>query len=226
VVAGLVQQQPDLQLVGGLEAFGHPRLGEPLGKGLIVSDLKSVVDDCDVLVEFGPTEAAINHLEVAADRKKPLVLGTTGFSAGQLREIERIAKSVPVVCAPNFSAGIAVLSQIAAGAARLLGAGYDCEIVEAHHRDKKDAPSGTAKKLVEALGQAGRPKAAVHSIRAGDIVGDHTIVIAGEGERLELTHRATSRVAFGQGVLRAIRFVIGKPNGVYTIEDVLGLKQV
>jgi 4-hydroxy-tetrahydrodipicolinate reductase len=225
VVASLVQQQSDLQLMGGLEAFGHPQLGMPLGKGRIVSDLKAVVDDADVVVEFGPTEAAIEHLGVAADRKKPFVLGTTGFSAGQLREIERLAKSVPVVCAPNFSAGIAVLSQVAAGAARLLGAGYDCEIVEAHHRNKKDAPSGTAKKLAEALGQAGWPKVAVHSIRAGDIVGDHTVILAGEGERLELSHKATSRVAFGQGVLRAIRFVVGKPNGAYTIEDVLGLKQ-
>lgn len=224
VVANLLEQQADMQLNGGVEAFGHFRLGTPLGKGTVVSDLKTVAADADVIVEFGPTEAALEHLALAAARRKPFVLGTTGFHSGQMQEIERLSRSVPMVHAPNFSAGIAVLSRIAGEAARLLGSGYDCEIVEMHHRHKKDAPSGTAKKLVEVLGKAGEKGVTVHSVRGGDIVGDHTVILAGEGERLELSHRASSRVAFAQGVLRAIRFIVGKPNGLYTIEDVLGLK--
>jgi len=224
VVANLVEQQTDMQLNGGVEAFGHSRLGMPLGRGAVVCDLKTIVADADVIVEFGPTEVALEHLGLASERRKPFVLGTTGFQSGQMQEIERLAGSVPVVYAPNFSAGIAIMSRIAGEAVRLLGPGYDCEIVEMHHRHKKDAPSGTAKKLVEALGKAGEKGVTVHSIRAGDIVGDHTVILAGEGERVELTHKASSRVAFAQGVLRAIRFIKGKPNGLYSIEDVLGLK--
>jgi 4-hydroxy-tetrahydrodipicolinate reductase len=222
-VAGLLEQQADIRLIGGVEAFGHPRLGMPLGKGAVVSELRTLIADADAIVEFGPIEAALEHLVLAVERHTPLVLGTTGFQFGQMQEIERLARSTPVVYAPNFSAGIAVLTRIATEAARQLGAGYDCEIVEMHHRHKKDAPSGTAKKLAEALGKAGEKSVTIHSVRVGDIVGDHTVVLAAEGERLELAHKATSRAAFAQGVLRAIRFVVGKPNGLYSIDDVLGL---
>jgi 4-hydroxy-tetrahydrodipicolinate reductase len=225
VVANLLEQQSDMQLNGGLEAFGHPRLGMPLGKGSVVSDLKTVVADADVIVEFGPLEAALEHLAFAAGQHKPFVLGTTGFSDAQTEELNRLARSLPVVYAPNFSIGVAVLSRAVEQTRKLLGPGYDTEIVELHHRHKKDAPSGSAKKLAEAVRKAdGSGEVKIHSVRAGDIVGEHYVIMANEGERIELVHKASSRLAFAQGVLRAIRFIVGQPNGLWTMEDVLGLK--
>jgi len=224
-VAELIGRQEDMELAGGVEAFGHPQLGMPLGRGTVVSDLKTVTDAADCIVEFGPVEAALEHLAVAGKKCTPFVLGTTGFSDAQTEELNRLARSLPLVYAPNFSIGVAVLSRAVEQTWKLLGPGYDTEIVELHHRHKQDAPSGTAKKLAEAVRKAaGSGEVKIHSVRAGDIVGEHYVIMANEGERIELVHKASSRLAFAQGVLRAIRFVVGRPSGLYTIEDVLGLK--
>ncbi len=224
-VVGLIGQQTDMELVGGVEAFGHPQLGMPLGRGTVVSDLKTVIDAVDCIVEFGPIEAALEHLTVASKKCTPFVLGTTGFSDGQTEELNRLVRSLPMVYAPNFSIGVAVLSRAVEQTRKLLGPGYDTEIVELHHRHKKDAPSGTAKKLAEAVRKAdGSGEVKIHSVRVGDIVGEHYVIMANEGERIELVHKASSRLAFAQGVLRAIRFIVGQPNGLWTMEDVLGLK--
>jgi 4-hydroxy-tetrahydrodipicolinate reductase len=225
-VVGLIGQQTDMELVGGVEAFGHPQLGMPLGGGSVVSDLKAVIDAADCIVEFGPVEAALEHLVLASKKGTPFVLGTTGFSTGQTEDVKRLARSLPMVYAPNFSVGVAVLGRVVEQARRLLGPGYDTEIVELHHRHKRDAPSGTAKKLAEAVRKAaGSGEIRIHSVRAGDIVGEHYVIMANEGERIELVHKASSRLAFAQGVLRAIRFIVGRSNGLWTMEDVLGLAQ-
>ncbi len=204
--------------------------------------LEESIGNCDVVIDFSHAEATQRNCTTCLTSGKPLVIGTTGQSAEQLRAIKDAAKSIPVLLAANFSIGVNTLFWLTRKAAELLGDGFDLEIVETHHRLKKDAPSGTAKRLAQILsevrglneknfahgreGQVGeRPKTeiGIHAIRAGDVVGDHTVVFGGPGERLELTHKASSRETFALGALRAARWIIGKPAGLYSMEDVLGL---
>ena len=212
--------------------------------GLDLGDeIANDVGNCDVVIDFSHSSAADVLCRACRQASKPVVIGTTGHSEQERASIEQLAKSVPVVFSPNFSVGVNALFWLTRKAAEMLGDGFDLEIVEAHHRLKKDAPSGTAKKLAEILcevrgldyrknvkhgreGLAGERPAdeiGVHSIRGGDVVGDHSVTFAGAGERLELTHKAASRETFAAGALRAARWVIGKPPGVYSMEDVLGL---
>jgi len=153
-----------------------------------------------------------------------MVIGTTGLSDAQRETIRLVSATIPIVLSPNMSLGVNVLFELAQAAAHRLGPGYDVQIVESHHRHKPDAPSGTAKRLAEVLASARHHLPAaipVHAIRAGDIVGDHTVIFAGPSERMELTHRAHSREVFAQGALRAARFVVGKPPGLYDMSHVL-----
>jgi 4-hydroxy-tetrahydrodipicolinate reductase len=240
-VAELVAEQPDIELAGGIEAFGHVRVGQPLGTGMITAELGRAIGAADVVVEFSSPVASLEHLRIAATQHKPYVLGTTGFDAAQQAELKDRSRLLPLVWAPNFSVGINVLYRLTDLAARTLKADYDVEIVEIHHRRKKDAPSGTARHLAEIVKNAtGRTKVVhgregqvgekpgdeigVVSIRSGDIVGEHYVIMGTEGERIELVHKASSRLAFAQGTLRAIRFVAGKPNGLYCMDDVLGFR--
>jgi 4-hydroxy-tetrahydrodipicolinate reductase len=194
----------------------------------------------DVVVDFSSASAAGEVCAAAIKTNVPLVIGTTGHSAIEQHFIEEAASNVPVVLASNFSVGVNALFSLAERAAGILGSSFDVEIVEAHHRMKRDAPSGTAKTLAEILqralklsdarhGREGmigeRPKSelGIHSIRGGDIIGEHTVIFAGNGERLELTHRASSRETFARGALRAARWSIGKPPRLYSMRDVLGL---
>ncbi len=205
--------------------------------------LDRMISAGEVAVDFSSVEATKDVCEACLRNKTPLVIGTTGHSAAQRRFIETTAKSLPVVFAPNFSVGVNTLFWLARKAAELLGPEFDLEIVEMHHRLKKDAPSGTARKLAEILsevrqldakknvvygreGMTGeRPKSQIgmHSLRGGDAVGDHQVIFAGLGERLALTHRASSRKTFARGALRAARWIVGKHPGLYSMEDVLGL---
>ncbi|HVF72148.1 MAG TPA: 4-hydroxy-tetrahydrodipicolinate reductase [Chthoniobacterales bacterium] len=198
---------------------------------------------CDVVIDFSHSNGTLSLARACREAKKPAVIGTTGHSNEERAAIEELAGEVPVVLSPNFSVGVNALFWLSRKTAEMLGDGFDLEIVEAHHRSKKDAPSGTAKKLAEILcevrgldyganvahGREGlvgeRPanEIGVHSIRGGDVVGDHTVTFAGAGERLELTHKAASRETFATGALRAARWVVGKPAGLYSMEDVLGL---
>jgi 4-hydroxy-tetrahydrodipicolinate reductase len=206
-------------------------------------DLTGKSGDCDVVIDFSHPSAtdAVNRACLGAG--KPLVIGTTGHSEQQRAVIEATSQTVPVVLSPNFSVGVNALFWLTREAARLLGDDFDLEIVETHHRLKKDAPSGTARKLAEILcevrkldyatnarhgregliGERPAKEIGVHSIRAGDVVGDHTVTFGGPGERLELTHKASSRNTFAVGALRAARWVAGKPPGLYSMQDVLGL---
>lgn len=187
------------------------------------SDLATLTTSCDVVVDFSTADATEAVCEVCAAQSRPLVLGTTGHTSAQKDFVRTTAGKVPIVFAANFSLGVNVLFALARQAAALLGDKFDVEIIEAHHRTKKDAPSGTGKRLAEILEETRGASAPVHSIRAGDIVGDHEVIFAGHGERLELTHRASSRETFARGALQAALWVVGKPAGLYSMEDVLGL---
>lgn len=207
-------------------------------------DLRSVIENTDVVIDFSFKDATRQIAELAARHKKPLVIGTTGHDASEQTAISAEQKHIPIVWASNFSTGVNVLFWLTRNAAKILGPGFDPEIVEMHHRHKKDAPSGTAASLARILiearqeplevrhGRQGitgeRPAAEIgmHSLRGGDVVGDHTVLFAAPGERLELTHRAYSRETFARGALRAARWVVNQPPGLYDMEDVLGLNEL
>ena len=207
-------------------------------------DIAKQIPDCDVVIDFSHPNASGELSRVCGEAKKPAVIGTTGHSKEERAAIEKLARSVPIVLSPNFSVGVNALFWLTRKAAEMLGENFDLEVEEMHHRLKKDAPSGTAKKLAEILcevrgldyaknvrhGREGlvgeRPanEIGVHSVRGGDVVGDHTVTFAGAGERLELTHKAASRETFAVGALRAAKWIVGKPPGLYSMEDVLGLR--
>lgn len=245
-------EAPDLHLVAALEAPGHRALGRDAGEvagvgrlGVAVSsDAVGALRAERVLVEFTTPEASLEHLRLAAAVGARAVIGTTGFSPVQRQEIAELAGRTAVVLAPNFSVGVAVVLRALALIARALGEEYDVEIVETHHRFKRDAPSGTALRMAEVVagalgrdlarvvvhgrqglpGERTRQEIGIFSLRAGDVVGEHTVTFATLGERLELTHRAHSRDTFARGALRAARFVADRPPGFYGMDHVLGLE--
>jgi len=191
------------------------------------SDLGDAIDPamkhCDVAIDFSNAGAIDEVCSAALKNKKALVIGTTGHSAEQRRQIETTAKSLPVVFASNFSVGVNALFALTRHAAEILGEEFAAEVSETHHRNKKDAPSGTAKTLGEVLKEAGKSNVPIQSIREGEVVGDHTVALVGPNERLELTHRAGSREIFASGALRAAAWVVGKPARLYSMQDVLAL---
>jgi 4-hydroxy-tetrahydrodipicolinate reductase len=207
-------------------------------------DPATVIDKCDVVVDFSVHTITRQLVELCASCGKAMVIGTTGHSEAERQEILQVIKPIPVVWSSNFSTGVNVLFWLVRRTTEILGPEYDVEIVELHHRMKKDAPSGTAKTLAEVVAQAKgldsakavvhgrvgivgeRPpdQIGVHAVRAGDIVGEHIVLFGTMGERLELRHAASSRETFARGALRAARWVVSKPPGVYTMLDVLGLK--
>jgi 4-hydroxy-tetrahydrodipicolinate reductase len=187
--------------------------------------LEPALDTCDVVIDFSVADATAAVCRACVGKQKPLVLGTTGHNVTQKESIATAARKIPIVFAANFSIGVNALFALTRRAAELLGSEFDIEVIEMHHRTKKDAPSGTAKRLLQIFSEArghDQPVSA-QSIRAGDIVGEHTVLFAGPGERLELTHRAGSRETFAIGALRAARWVIDQAPGLYNMEDVLGL---
>jgi 4-hydroxy-tetrahydrodipicolinate reductase len=246
-----VLRSGDLALAAAIEAPGHAQLGRDAGEALgattgvaLTADVAAAVAAADCLVDFTQPEATAGHVEACAAAGTAAVVGTTGFIAAQRERISAAAKRVPIVMAPNFAVGVNAVFKLAELAARILGDGYDVEIVEAHHRHKVDAPSGTALRLgaavaaalgrdLEACAVHGRsgitgerdPRAiGFHAIRGGDIVGEHSVIFAGEGERVEVGVRSGSRMTYALGALRAARWVRGKPPGLFDMFDVLGLK--
>jgi len=197
---------------------------------------------CDVIVDFSAPAATAALLQLAVAHQKPVVIGTTGHTPAEKKRLLALAARVPCVWTGNFSVGVNVLYHLTRQAARILQEGYDAEVVEMHHRFKKDAPSGTAERLAEIIlqerrltaaalrhgrqgitGERTRDEVGVHSLRGGDVVGDHTVIFAGPGERLELTHKASTREVLARGALRAAHWVVTRPPGVYSMQDVLGL---
>ena len=221
-------RKADVEITAGLD------LGDEIGKN---------IGDCDVVIDFSHPNASGELSRVCREAKKPAIIGTTGHSKEERAAIDELALSVPVVLSPNFSVGVNALFWLTRKAAQMLGDDFDLEITEMHHRLKKDAPSGTAKKLAEILcevrgldysknvrhgreglvGERPTQEIGVQSIRGGDVVGDHTVIFAGAGERLELSHKAASRETFALGALRAARWVVGKAPRLYSMQDVLGL---
>ncbi|MBU1727268.1 MAG: 4-hydroxy-tetrahydrodipicolinate reductase [Candidatus Omnitrophica bacterium] len=216
----LASGDKNFELTLALEKKGTPVIGKDIGK-LKISSSPDGIFLIDVFIDFTAAEASESNIDYAAKYRKALVLGTTGLSDVQLRKVEEVSKVVPVVFSPNMSVGVNVLFSILPEIARKLGPDYNVEIVEAHHHSKKDAPSGTAKKLVSILEEATGKKIPAHSIRLGDIVGDHTIVFCGNSERIEIKHQAHSRDLFALGALKAAKWVFGKPPGLYSMQDVL-----
>jgi 4-hydroxy-tetrahydrodipicolinate reductase len=220
---------PDLQVVGGID------LGD---------DVAGAIPKGDVVIDFSFHQATTEFAELCAKHRKPIVIGTTGHSDGEKKRIHACASQIPMVIASNYSTGVNTLFWLTRKAAEILGPGFDLEVVEMHHRTKKDAPSGTAVTLAEILAQVRKQQLAkvirhgregitgertdteigMHSLRGGDVVGDHTVVFATNGERLELTHKAASRDTFANGALRAALWVVHQKPGVYDMQDVLGLK--
>jgi 4-hydroxy-tetrahydrodipicolinate reductase len=187
--------------------------------------IEPAMKNCDVAIDFSHAAAIEEVCRSALHHDKPLVIGTTGHSPEQRRMIEHAAQSLPIVFASNFSVGVNVLFWLTRKAAERLGRDFSAEIVETHHKMKKDAPSGTAKTLGKVLKAAQKIESEIpiQSIREDDVVGEHTVIFSGAGERLELTHRAANREIFAGGALRAAKWVMGRPPGLYSMQDVLGL---
>jgi 4-hydroxy-tetrahydrodipicolinate reductase len=231
-IVALALADPTFAVAGALEAAGHPALGKDLGTlvdskslGVMVTDrIDAALQPAQVLIEFSRPEPTLAHVDAARRLGRAVVIGTTGLTDAQRAAIADAANTIPVLLSPNMSLGVNLLFELAQTAAKRLGLRYDVEVVEAHHRAKQDAPSGTAKRLMEVIG-AGRQQPAssvpVHAVRAGDIVGDHTVLFAGPFERLELTHRAHNRDVFALGALKAAQFLAAKPAGLYDMGHVL-----
>ena len=249
-VIACLRETSDLALAAATEAPGHPALGRDAGEvagvgatGISVTADTGVISAGRVLVEFSAPEPTLQHLRLVAERGARAVIGTTGLSAAQRDEIAGLAKRAPIMLAPNMSIGVTLALKVLPIIARALGDDYDVEITEIHHRFKKDAPSGTAARMAEVIAEAlgrdlrqtavygreGLPgerttkEIGVFSLRSGDVVGEHTVSFGTLGERLELTHRAHNRDTFARGALRAVRWIVSQPAGLYSMQDVLGL---
>lgn len=247
-----VVADPETEIVIALEQAGNALIGKDIGEVVgiehlavpITSDLAENIDRCDVVIDFTSPEATLAHLALCRTAHKAMVIGTTGFSVEQRVLIEQAAQDIAIVFAPNMSIGINLSLKLLEIAAQVLGNTTDIEIIEAHHRHKVDAPSGTALKMGEVIaqtlnrdlskcalyGRQGKIGEREHhtigfeTIRAGDIVGEHTVMFADEGERLEITHRASSRMTFAKGAVRAVRWLTPWEKGLFDMQDVLGLK--
>lgn len=250
-VAHMVGRHPQLQYAAGFEAPDHPYIGRDAGllaegeeNGVIISDgLVSVIDKGEVIIDFTFHKATMEFARLAAKHGRAMVIGTTGLTAENLAELKELAKNFPCVQAPNMSVCVNVLLKLVKKTAALLGDDYDIEILEAHHNKKKDAPSGTALKLAEMaaeglgrnlaevvvlerngiIGERKPKEIGIQTLRAADIVGEHTVYFAGPGERIELAHRAHSRDHFARGAATAAAWVVDRECGVYSMFDVLGL---
>lgn len=232
-IASLALEDSAFTLSAALEASGHEAVGKDYGTVLgrpaplrlpVLDDPAQAIGKGRVVIEFTAPAVTVEHVRIARQLGKAMVIGTTGLSAEQVNALRSAAAKIPIVFSPNMSIGVNVLFELARIATERLGAGYDVEIIESHHRHKKDAPSGTAKRLADVVAAARNvPTEAigVHAVRAGDIIGDHTVILAGPSERLELTHRAQERDVFARGALQAARFVSAQRPGLYDMADVL-----
>lgn len=252
-IADSVIEADGLELAGGTEHKDHPAVGtgllEQLGRKdggpAISGDLKDIIDSADVVIDFTAPSASMEHFNLATDRGKAIVIGSTGFSSEQIAAIHGRSSEAHCVLAPNMSVGVNVMFKLAEEAAKAVGSDYDMEIVEIHHNRKKDSPSGTAARLAEIcaaatkrdietaavygrhgiVGERKPDEIGVMSLRAGDVVGEHTLIFGGPGERLEITHRAGSRKNFAIGATRAAGWVVKQKSGIYDMQDVLSLRE-
>jgi 4-hydroxy-tetrahydrodipicolinate reductase len=245
-----IAASPDCALAGATDVADSPALGQDAGAPIglrtgvaITSDINAGFAPAQVIIDFTRPEGTLAHLAACRTHGVKVVIGTTGFTAAQKAEIEAHAKHIAIVLAPNMNVGVHVVMKLLDQAARLMSQGYDIEVIEAHHKHKVDAPSGTALQMGDVLAKAlGRElkDCAVYAreghtgprhpstigfsaIRGGDIIGDHTVLFAGVGERIEISHKSSSRAGYAEGALRAARFLAGQPCGLFSMTDVLGL---
>ncbi len=254
-IIALSKDNKNLKVIGALERKDYDKIGcdigEIIGIGKIGVNLSiptlrdnNITEKADVLIDFSTPAATIELLRIAAEKKISMVIGTTGFSKEEIAEIKTYTKKIPCVLAPNMSVGVNLLLKVLRDIAKVLGDDYDVEIIEAHHRLKKDAPSGTAIKMAQVIadtlnrnleetaiyarkgliGERTKKEIGIQTIRAGDIVGEHTVIFGGLGERIEITHKASSRDTFARGALKAALWVPKQKPGLYDMQDVLGLK--
>ncbi|MFA5393308.1 MAG: 4-hydroxy-tetrahydrodipicolinate reductase [Candidatus Ratteibacteria bacterium] len=240
-IIGLLPEYPQVNLVGALERDGHPDLGRETAFGIRLSaDVEKVLSGADVLIDFTSPSATLNHLGVCRNLKKGIVIGTTGFTEPELAEIKAASAQVPVFISPNMSLGVNLLFRLVSEVAKNLP-GYQVEVMETHHDQKVDAPSGTAKKLAEIVaaahgddlaavavyGRQGRPgprkpaEIGIHALRLGDVVGEHVVIFADAGERIELTHKAGSRNPLASGAIKAALFLSKQKPGLYSMADLI-----
>lgn len=251
-IIGIIGNTEGIELVGAIEHDEHYALGKDAGEvagvgtlGVkISSDVDAVMKEADVIIDFTFPDVTIENLTAVSKHGKAAVIGSTGFSASEMEEVKKLAANIPCIIAPNMSMGVNLMLKLVAEAARALGNDFDIEMVETHHKLKKDAPSGTAMKLAEVaaeavgrslsevgvferhgmIGARSKEEIGVQTLRGGDVVGDHTVYFYGTGERLEITHRATSRDTFATGAVKGALWIAGKKPGIYDMQDVLGLK--
>jgi 4-hydroxy-tetrahydrodipicolinate reductase len=251
-ITALSKEYEGLQLTGAFEKKGHKDIGKDIGTVVgigntgvtLVDSLESIIDSVDLVIDFTTISSTKENIKLTSSKGKAMVIGTTGFSKDDLKEISELTKKIPCVMASNMSMGVNLLLKILQDIARVLGDDYDIEIIEAHHRLKKDAPSGTALKMAQVIadavnrnldevavyarkgimGERTKKEIGIQTIRAGDIVGEHTVIFGGLGERVEITHKASSRDTFARGALKAALWLSGKPAGLYDMQDVLGLR--
>jgi 4-hydroxy-tetrahydrodipicolinate reductase len=252
MIINAIQSAEGITCAGAVEAVGNHAVGKDAGMVAGLSELKVRIEDAlqaviqkgDVVIDFTAAEASLKNMELAAQHHKSMVVGSTGFSPEQMEKVRKLTAAFPCVFAPNMSVGVNLMFKIVEQVAGVLGNDYDCEIIETHHRMKKDAPSGTALRLGEVIakalgrrweevgvygrkgliGERRREEIGMHAVRAGDIVGDHTVLFGGMGERIEITHRAHTRDTFAQGAVRAAQWVVNQKPGLYDMGDVLELK--
>ena len=237
MIAGEIEETEDIKLTKAVESPDHPGVGTLL-LGVNVTDEATLSKgEVDVAVDFTNPEAAADHILICKEADVPIIIGTTGLTEETVKLAEEASEKIPVLISPNMSVGVNLLFRLVKEAARVLG-DFDIEVSEIHHNLKKDSPSGTAARIVDIIStvrKASRPvygrcgmvgprqkdEVGIHSLRGGDVAGEHTVIFAGEGERLELTHRAHSRKTFAMGTIRAVRFIVNQKQGFYTMNDVL-----
>ncbi len=251
-IVSLSLEDPAIRLSGAFERGEQEGIGKDTGSilgmgtlGVILSkSIQDTIEDTDVIIDFTTVESSLENVRVCSKHKKSIVIGTTGFNDSQIDEVRNLGRDIPMVLAPNMSVGVNLLLKVLKDVASILGDDYDIEIIEAHHRLKKDAPSGTAMKMAQVvaeavqrdlhevaiysrkglIGERAKKEIGIQTIRAGDIVGEHTVIFGGLGERIEITHKASSRDTFARGALRAALWIKDKPPGLYDMQGVLGLK--
>ena len=251
-IISMILETDGIELAGAVEHPDHSAIGKDVGINIsgqitgvsIVSNLRECIEKGDVVIDFTSHDASIKNLATAAEKKRAIVIGSTGFTTEEMNKAAKLAENVPCVISPNMSVGVNVVFKVLNIAAGILGDDYDVEIVEAHHNMKKDAPSGTAMKMAAVIadtlgrdleevgvynrkgiiGERTKKEIGIQTIRAGDIVGDHMVMFCGGGERLEFIHRAHSRDNFARGAIRAAKWVVGQKNGIHDMQDVLGLR--
>lgn len=251
-IASLSKEYEELELSGAVEIKGHELVGKDAGlaigagemKVTITDSLEGIINEADVVIDFTSAASTLQHIKIADNNKKAMVIGTTGISKEEIEKIKSYTNNIPIVFAPNMSVGVNLLFKVLQDIARTLGDDYDIEIVEAHHRLKKDAPSGTAMKMAQVIanavnrnleevavyerkgliGERTKKEIGIQTLRGGDVVGEHTVFFYGLGERLEITHKASSRDTFARGALKAAIWISDKKPGLYDMQDVLGLK--